>query len=75
MDCYYCKAKGKCMAAAQPGSVMCMVNRMRYGGTHADDRPPRQEGGFCQFCGQPLRQIGEARFCNDVNCRNRFVDV
>lgn len=75
MDCYYCKAKGQCLAAAQPGSVMCMVNRMRYGGTHADDRPPRQEGGFCQFCGQPLRQIGEARFCNNVNCRNRFVDV
>lgn len=49
MNCYYCKAKGQCLAAAQPGSVMCMVNRMRYGGTHADDRPPRQEGGFCQF--------------------------
>ena len=41
MDCYYCKAKNECMAAAQPGSVVCLVNRMRYGGTHADDRPPR----------------------------------
>lgn len=34
-ECYYCKAKEHCIAAAQPGSVVCMVNRMRYGGTHA----------------------------------------
>lgn len=75
MDCYYCKAKNECMEAAQPGSVVCLVNRMRFGGTHADDRPPRQVGNFCQFCGRPLRQIGEERFCNNVNCRNRFVNV
>lgn len=37
MDCYYCKAKEYCIAAAQPGSMICLVNRMRYGGTHADD--------------------------------------
>lgn len=58
MDCYYCKAKEYCIAAAQPGSMVCLVNRMRYGGTHADDAPPRQDGGFCQYCGQPLREIG-----------------
>lgn len=75
MDCYYCKAKKYCMAAAQPGSMMCLVNRMRYGGTHADDAPPRQVGGFCQYCGQPLREIGRERFCNNVNCRNRYVSV
>lgn len=63
------------MAAAQPGSVMCMVNRMRYGGTHADEGQPRQAGHFCQFCGQPLKEIGRERFCNNVNCRNRFVSV
>lgn len=44
MECYYCKAKAYCIAATQPGSVVCMVNRMRYGGTHADDAPPRQAG-------------------------------
>lgn len=54
---------------------MCMVNRMRYGGTHADDGPPKQAGHFCQFCGQPLREIGRERFCNNVNCTNRFVNV
>ncbi|MFQ7018164.1 MAG: hypothetical protein ACLRRI_00720 [Oscillospiraceae bacterium] len=48
---------------------------MRYGGTHADDAPPRQDGGFCQYCGQPLREIGRERFCNNVNCRNRYVSV
>lgn len=75
MECYYCKAKGKCGAEVQPGSVICTINRMKYGGTHADDRPPRQAGGFCQYCGHPLREIGRQRFCNNVNCQNRFVDV
>ena len=37
-ECYYCKAKEHCIAAAQPGSVLCMVNRMRYGGTPAENR-------------------------------------
>ena len=50
-DCYYCKAKNQCIAAAQPGSVVCIINRMRYGGTHAEDRPRPQLGGCCQYCG------------------------
>lgn len=74
-NCYDCKAKNVCMAAAQPGSIMCMVNRLRYGGTHGDDAPHRQEGNFCQFCGYPLKEIGSERFCNNVNCRNRYVNV
>lgn len=27
------------------------------------------------FCGRPLREIGRERFCNNVNCRNRYVSV
>ena len=52
-----------------------LINRMRYGGTHADDAPPRQAGNFFQFCGQPLRVIGTERFCNNVNCQNRYINV
>lgn len=37
-------------------------------------QPPKEEN-FCQFCGQPLRQIGEERFCSNVNCKNRYVNV
>lgn len=74
MNCYDCNAKAHCIAVAQPGSVVCMVNRMRYGGSHADDKPPRQPGDFCQYCGQRLRTIGTARFCNNVSCKNRFED-
>ena len=73
--CLGCKAKDVCIAAVQPGSVMCMVNRMRYGGTHADDAPRRQEGDYCQYCGSRLRVIGRERFCNNVNCTNRFESV
>lgn len=75
MECYNCKAKEHCIAAAQPGSVICMMNILKYGGTHADDAPPRQASNFCQFCGQPLRVIGTERFCNNVNCQNRYINV
>ena len=27
MNCYDCKAKSVCVAAVQPGSVMCLMNR------------------------------------------------
>ena len=39
IDCYNCKEKTKCIAAAEPGSVICAINRLKYGGTHADDAP------------------------------------
>jgi len=54
---------------------VCAINRMKYGGTHADDLPPRQQGAFCQYCGHALREIGRERFCNNVSCRNRYVSV
>lgn len=75
MDCYYCKAKEHCIAAAEPGSVVCMINRMQYGGTHAYESRIRQPGGVCQYCGHALREIGRERFCNNVNCINRFKNV
>lgn len=75
IDCYNCKAKTKCIAAAEPGSVICAVNRLKYGGTHADDAPARQAGDYCQYCGAKLRVIGQERFCDNVNCRNRYVNV
>lgn len=74
-NCYDCKAKSNCISAAQPGSVVCLVNRIRFGGTHEDDAPKRQLGNFCQFCGHPLKIIGAERFCNNVNCPNRYQSV
>ena len=75
MDCYDCKAKSVCAAVVQPGSVLCLMNRMRYCGTHAEEEPRRQQGDYCQYCGHRLREIGRERFCNNVNCRNRYVSV
>lgn len=75
MDCYYCKAKEHCITAAQPGSVLCMVNQLRYGGTHAEDQPARQVGAYCQHCGKKLKEYGRERFCNNVFCTNRYVSV
>lgn len=62
-------------AVVQPGSVLCLMNRMRYCGTHAEEEPRRQRGDYCQYCGHRLREIGRERFCNNVNCRNRYVNV
>lgn len=66
MDCYDCKAKSVCAAVVQPGSVLCLMNRMRYCGTHAEEEPRRQRGDYCQYCGHRLREIGRERFCNNV---------
>lgn len=46
-----------------------------YCGTHAEEEPRRQRGDYCQYCGHRLREIGRERFCNNVNCRNRYVNV
>lgn len=75
MECHNCKAKSVCAAVVQPGSVICLMNRMRYCGTHAEEEPRRQQGDYCQYCGQRLREIGRERFCNNVNCQNRYVNV
>ena len=57
MDCYDCKAKSVCAAVVQRGSVICLMNRMRYCGTHAEEEPRRQQGDYCQYCGHRLRLI------------------
>lgn len=51
MDCYDCKAKSVCAAVVQPGSVICLMNRMRYCGTHAEEEPRRQQGDFASIVG------------------------
>lgn len=75
MECCNCKAKNVCAAVVQPGSVICMMNHMRHCGTHAEEEAHRQAGDYCQYCGHRLREIGRERFCNNVNCRNRYVNV
>lgn len=74
IDCYNCKAKSNCIATTERGSVICMINRMQYGGTHADDLP-KSRPVFCGYCGERLRIIGNKQFCNNVYCVNRFEDV
>lgn len=66
---------GQRYLVVQPGSVLCLMNRMRYCGTHAEEEPRRQRGDYCQYCGHRLREIGRERFCNNVNCRNQYVNV
>lgn len=75
MSCYTCKAKNYCSSAVQEDSIVCMMNRVRYGGTHGEEEQLRQEGIFCQHCGKPLKVYGSERFCNNPRCRNRYVSV
>lgn len=30
---------------------------------------------FCAYCGKPLKIVGTERFCNNVQCFNRFQNV
>lgn len=83
MDCDTCKANAACMAYVQPGSLLCTINRMNYCGTHAEEAEARSkqagrptgEALYCQYCGHPLRIIGNQRFCNNTKCLNRFVEI
>ena len=44
MSCYTCKAKNYCASAVQEDSIVCMMNKIRYGGTHGEEEQLRQEG-------------------------------
>ena len=77
MDCSSCKARHNCMAVVEPGSIACMAHLLQAGGTKADgDRSPT--GGvpiLCPICGKPLKVIGAERFCNNVQCENRYIPM
>ena len=76
IDCYSCPAKSDCTAACQRGSIMCMIKLLQSGVSHADVEEKRAiSPEFCDYCGQPLKVIGAKRFCNNVSCRCRYVNV
>lgn len=76
MNCYYCAAKAACPSYVQPGSVMCIMNQMKTGRTHADDPPPVEgRSGICRFCGGPIKEIGSQRYCNNPRCSHRYEQV
>ena len=41
-ECMNYVAKKECPAAAMPGSIMCMINRMNSGKTHGDETRKRR---------------------------------
>lgn len=74
MDCSSCGVRFRCPLAAEPGSFACTLTRVMYGG---EESPYRKHGTpkFCPFCGKPLKVIGTERFCNNVQCENRFIPM
>lgn len=79
-DCSVCKARAYCWEAVEPGSIMCGINLMQHGGTKSEPETPRTisvklSPTFCAYCGKPLKIIGTERFCNNVQCFNRFQFV
>ena len=74
--CVNCAARHKCGAAVEYGSIMCTINRMQSGQTKGDFvSPKRSEPLYCQYCGKSLKIIGNQRFCNNVQCLNRYKEV
>lgn len=74
MDCSSCGVRFRCPLAAGPGSFVCTLTRVMYGG---EESPYRKHGTpkFCPLCGKPLKVIGTERFCNNVQCENRFIPM
>lgn len=54
--CNRCPARNACIIACEPGSLLCMSNRMRSGKTHGDEI---QEAHirYCPHCGRPINCI------------------
>lgn len=74
MDCSSCGVRFRCPLAAEPGSFACTLTRVMYGG---EESLYRKHGTpkFCPLCGKPLKVIGTERFCNNVQCENRFIPM
>lgn len=76
--CLNCGAKSYCIEACQPGSYMCLMNRLRTGRTKADvlghEIAPANPQ-YCAYCGKPLKIIGGIRYCKNTQCPNRFQNV
>lgn len=74
MDCSSCGVRFRCPLAAEPCSFACTLTRVMYGG---EESPYRKHGTpkFCPLCGKPLKVIGTERFCNNVQCENRFIPM
>ena len=74
MDGSSCGVRFRCPLAAEPGSFACTLTRVMYGG---EESPYRKHGTpkFCPLCGKPLKVIGTERFCNNVQCENRFIPM
>lgn len=73
--CDTCPARNECIVACEPGSIMCMINRIRSGKTHGDMTTSKRFPVYCQYCGEHLKVIGSERFCNNVKCLNRYKNV
>jgi NAD-dependent DNA ligase len=54
-----------------------MAHLLQAGGTKADGNPYQTRGvpKFCPNCGKLLKVIGAERFCNNVQCENRYVSM
>lgn len=65
------------MAVVEPGSIACMAHLLQAGITKVVGNPYQTRGvpKFCPFCGRPLKVIGTERFCNNVQCENRYVSM
>ena len=74
MDCNSCGVRFRCPLAAEPGSLACTFTLFMYGG---EKRPYQTPGTpkFCPICGKPLKVIGTERFCNNVQCENRYIPM
>lgn len=75
MKCSSCRVRSRCCLSIEPNSLECIETLTKYSGD--EERPYRTPGTpkFCPICGKPLRVIGTERFCNNVQCENRYIPM
>lgn len=75
VDCVSCRVRFRCPSKAEPNSLACILTLTTYG--QREESPYQTPGTpkFCPICGKPVRVIGTERFCDNVQCVNKYIPM
>lgn len=77
MNCSSCEARHTCLLTIDPNSIACMEHLILESVPKAMESPCQTPSTpkFCPICGKPLKVVGTERFCNNVQCENRYIPM
>lgn len=75
MDCVSCRVRFRRFSKAKPNSLACILTLTTYGQREESLYQAPGTPKFCPIFGKSLWVIGTERFCNNVQCENRYVPM